>query len=69
MAYTFEEELDAWKTPAGVGGTGAGASIFGTAALSCAPFRTAGLDLSRSREADVWRADYAVLLHLRLQII
>jgi hypothetical protein len=34
-----------WKAPAGVGGDGAGASIFGTAAitLSCAPFRTVGL--------------------------
>jgi hypothetical protein len=65
------EEPDATESPSGVGGTGAGASIFGTAGdnAQLRAFRTAGLGLSRGREADVWRADDAVLLHLRLQII
>jgi hypothetical protein len=53
------------------GGRGLGLPSSGRRAirLSCAPIRTAGLGLSRGREADVWRADNAVLLHLSLQII
>jgi hypothetical protein len=64
------------ESPSRSRGTGAGASIFGTArdnALMLGAilryefvFRCG---LSRGGEADVWRADYAVLLHLHLQII
>jgi hypothetical protein len=55
-------------------GTGAGTSIFGTAGdnaqVRAIPAALCfGYGLSCGREADVWRADYATLLHLRLQII
>jgi hypothetical protein len=69
---SVEEEPNATESPSrSRGGTGAGASLFGTAGdnAQLRAFRTAGLGLSRSREADVWRADDAVLLHLSLQII
>jgi hypothetical protein len=68
---SVERSLTQRKAPAGVGGTGAGASIFGAAGdnAQLRAFRTAGLGLSRGREADVRRADNAVLLHLGLQII
>ena len=53
------------------GGRGLGLPSSGRRAINAQlrAFRTAGLSLSRGREADVWRADDAVLLHLRLQII
>ena len=45
---SVEEEPYATESPSRSRGTGAGASIFGTAAITlcCAPFRTAGLGLA-----------------------
>jgi len=69
---SVEEESNATESPSrsrGDGGWGFHLRERRAITLSCAPFRTAGLGLSRGREADVWRADYAALLHLRFQII
>jgi hypothetical protein len=64
------------ENPSRSRGEGAGASIVGTATQqNTHAARPPGYEfvsaygLGRYREADVWRADHAVLLHLRLKII
>jgi len=68
---SVEEESNATESPSqGRGDGGWGFHLRdGGDNTELRAFRTAGLGLSRGREADVWRADDAVLLHLRLQII